>query len=269
MKQIWTYWQWQPAVIIALVLLCLLFARLCHFRRTPQVTPFIVALLLLVLCLCSPVQLLSAQYLFSVHMAVHVVLLLLVGPLLVLSLPKELPPVLARFFSFFCHHPWLAWFSGVGIMWFWHIPAVFNSMMHHASALHLVLHSAETLTLVIAGMIFSYPILAKKEKLHTLTAIVYLFSACVFCSLLGLIITFAPTGVYYHYLSHTDPYRLNSVIQNDWNISRQTDQQAAGLIMWVPCCFIYVSASLYLLKQWFEEKEFRETLSTFTKKSTL
>jgi hypothetical protein len=32
---------------------------------------------------------------------------------------------------------------------------------------------------------------------------------------------------------------------------------------------IYVSASLYLLRQWFAEKEFRDTLSTFTKKSTL
>lgn len=269
MKQIWTYWQWQPAMLIAVLLLCLLFARLWHFRRTKQVTPFGVALLLLVICLFSPIALLSQHYLFSAHMAVHVVLLLLVGPLLVLSMPEQLPTALARFFSFFSHHPWLTWLSGVGIMWLWHIPAVFNAMMHHSSHLHMVLHGVETFSLVVSGMVFSYPILAKRQKLHALTAIVYLFSACVFCSLLGLIITFAPTSAYSHYLSMADTYHLNAVIQNNWNISRQADQQAAGLIMWVPCCMIYVSASLYLLRQWFAEKEFRDTLSTFTKKSTL
>jgi cytochrome c oxidase assembly factor CtaG len=66
-------------------------------------------------------------------------------------------------------------------------------------------------------------------------AVLYLSGACVFCSLLGLLITFAPAGTYRQVTA--------------------ADQQTGGLIMWVPCCFVYLSASMYLLIRWFSLKE--------------
>lgn len=268
MNRIWIYWQSGPLTVVALVLLCLLYLRLWKFYLPKQAAAFAVAMILLVLCLCSPLQLLSAEYLFSVHMAMHVMLLLIIAPLLVLALPEQMPAALSSFFSFLTTRPWLAWFAGVGIMWFWHIPSVFNAMMRHGNGWHNAIHAAEIVSLILSGMIFSYPVIGGKQKLHPLGGIIYLSSACVFCSLLGLMVTFAPAGVYYHYLSANDVYGINAIVQNNWHISQADDQEAAGLIMWVPCCMIYVVACLYLLKGWFEEKDCA-AIKTFTKKSTL
>jgi cytochrome c oxidase assembly factor CtaG len=45
------------------------------------------------------------------------------------------------------------------------------------------------------------------------------------------------------------------MIRNKWKISAAVDQQIAGLIMWVPCCLIYLTASMILLIKWFDENE--------------
>jgi cytochrome c oxidase assembly factor CtaG len=52
-----------------------------------------------------------------------------------------------------------------------------------------------------------------------------------------------------------DDYGLNKIILNDWGLTQSIDQQAAGLIMWVPCCLIYVTGAMYLLVDWFKQKE--------------
>lgn len=61
--------------------------------------------------------------------------------------------------------------------------------------------------------------------------------------------------MYHHFLSMNDAYQLNNIILNQWKINKTTDQQAAGLIMWVPCCLLYVVYALYLLEKWFNEKD--------------
>jgi cytochrome c oxidase assembly factor CtaG len=84
---------------------------------------------------------------------------------------------------------------------------------------------------------------------------VYLFTACLGCSLLGLLISFAPVNTYHHFLSMHDAFGINNIILNNWKLTARIDQQSAGLIMWVPCCLIYVSGAMYLLVQWFHSKE--------------
>jgi len=56
-------------------------------------------------------------------------------------------------------------------------------------------------------------------------------------------------------MAMNDEYGFNNIIKNKWGISSEMDQQIAGLIMWVPCCFIYLTAAMVLLKKWFKEKE--------------
>jgi cytochrome c oxidase assembly factor CtaG len=51
-----------------------------------------------------------------------------------------------------------------------------------------------------------------------------------------------------------DQYGLNKMILKS-GITQSVDQQAAGLIMWVPCCLIYVTGAMYLLLHWFKQKE--------------
>lgn len=252
MKLFWQYWQfdWTSA---ALLLLLLCFGLTTKAVRTAC---FWCAFVVAFICLFSPLHLLSSHYLFSAHMTVHVLLLLVIGPLLVLGLPQQ-GEMLLSFFSFLKQHPLAGWLTGLGAMWFWHVPLVFNAAMGEAHQTHLSLVALlETASLVFAGVLFAAPVLHpdKACRIDALSGVVYLFTACIGCSLLGLLITFAPGGTYHHFLSRHDSEGLNQIILRA-GITQAIDQQAAGLIMWVPCCLLYVTGALYLLVQWFGQKE--------------
>ncbi len=262
MKNIYTYWQMNWAALGAILLMTALYIGFQKFRIKKPFVFFFIALLLLALCFFSPLHVLSEEYLFSAHMTVHVVLLLIIGPLLVLSLQEgsENNKVVTAISKLLHKKPFIGWMVGVGIMWFWHLPFVFNygmMAMHTNSGVSAIVHAAESISLLIAGMLFSWPIISpvKQYRINALSGVVYLFTACIGCSLLGLLITFAPTGLYHHFLSATDTIGLNTVILSQWGINQTMDQQIAGLIMWVPCCLLYVVDALYLLHIWFNEKE--------------
>jgi cytochrome c oxidase assembly factor CtaG len=187
-------------------------------------------------------------YPFSVHMSRHTALLLIAAPLLVLAIPKNhiFQKALMNVSKFSIRLPFFNWIIGVGLMWVWHIPSLYNSMsmrgmapgqemIHGLAIAHIpVLHAC---SMIAGGMLFSWPIISPwpEYRLPPLRSVLYLSCACVFCSLLGLLITFAPRGTFSGITA--------------------ADQQIGGLIMWVPCCFIYLFASMYLLIRWFSGKE--------------
>ncbi len=257
-----TYWQADPIALAALMLLAFTYWYIHRRSSVGPYGPFIAATALLALCFFSPLAVLSGHYLFSAHMVVHVLLLLVAAPLLVVSLSGSALQYnghVIRFSRLLQRRPVLGWAAGVGIMWLWHIPALFNSMMSaghmHDNGFHW-LHALESGSLIVSGMLFGWPLVTpvKQCRIAPLSGVVYLFTACTACSLLGLLITFAPAGLYRHYLSMNDTYGLNTLITAEWGISRLADQQMAGLIMWVPCCLIYVIYALWLLGKWMNEK---------------
>ena len=254
MKQLLTYWSVDlSSFIVFLMTVSIVIITKGFVNKKITAT----VLILLIICLFSPLHVLSAQYLFSAHMTVHVILLLCIGPMLVMILPTNARQF-HQLFHFLKQHPVINWLTGIGVMWFWHVPIVFNtamSTMHHN---HFNFFSIiETLSLIIAGILFSAPIVHpnKEHKIDALSGVAYLFTACIGCSLLGLLITFTPTNTYHHFLYMQDDYGLNKIILNDWGLTQSIDQQAAGLIMWVPCCLIYVTGAMYLLVDWFKQKE--------------
>jgi putative membrane protein len=229
-------------------------------RRARRIKYEALAVLLLVLALCcfSPLAVLSEYYLLSAHMCVHVLLLLVAGPLLLLLLSKgRSAPI-----RYAADQPLAAWLAGVATMWFWHVPPVFNFFMdinaHQGTGAFVLkpLQLIEQLSLVGSGCLFASPFVygsANAGVMSTPKGVLYLFTACVGCSLLGLLITFAPAGIYHHYLAGFDERHLNAMIAGRWGLTRTVDQQIAGLIMWVPCCFVYVAGALFLLIKWFNE----------------
>lgn len=256
MKNIFSYWQFDISSLIILFGVVVIYVGSGAFRQQKTIWPFAIALLLMIVCFFSPLGILSQYYLFSAHMTVHVLLLLIAGPLLLLSFNGNSRPY--SLFHFFARRPLLCWLAGVGIMWFWHIPIVFNQVMHLPELYGLNIASLlENSSLLIAGILFSLPVLSPKkdERILPLSGVLYLFTACIGCSVLGLLITFAHTGLYHHYLAMHDLYNWNNIIAGQWQMTNSIDQQIAGLIMWVPCCLVYVSGSMYLLMKWFNEKE--------------
>jgi putative membrane protein len=255
MRSIFSYWHFDPMIILFLATFCIIYLYAIHFKLKKQSLCFFAGIILIILCVASPLHFIGENYLFSVHMFSHVVILLIAAPLLVAGIPKE--NKFKKYFESFSKKiriPFFYWFTGVGIMWFWHIPYIFNraSSGHRMGLMYL-----QWLSLLISGIIFCWPVINpyREHRIPPLTAVLYLSTACVFCTILGLMITFAPLGTYSHYINISDSYGFVHLIRNQWKISAGIDQQAAGLIMWVPCCFIYLIASMVLLIKWFDSTE--------------
>lgn len=256
------YWHFAPVLMIFIIVLCAGYLYLIRQKPTVKIGYFITAVLLIIISVCSPLHWLGAHYLFSAHMVSHISLFLIVPPLLVLAIPAGVNEnknyFINKITKLIAAAPWLAWMLGIGIMWFWHIPSIFDSAMPaHAAGINGFLHHVQSISLVIVGIIFWWPVFGPLHnyRLPALKGVLYLFTACISCSLLGLLITFSPAGIYSYYGTLSDPNGFTAFIRNDWGITAETDQQMAGLIMWVPGCLIYLSGALYLLKNWFAEKE--------------
>jgi cytochrome c oxidase assembly factor CtaG len=173
-------------------------------------------------------------------------LLLVVPALLLMSLPRW---VSLGSSSWLLGNPVVGWLSGVGAMWLWHARPLCNA----AVASHVVA-GLQTASLLVLGTIFWRQILApcEKERLSAPAAVLYLFSACVACSILGILITFSPVSVCPIYTQlRPDHLRILNLIQSNWGITPDKDQQIGGLLMWVPMCLVYLSALVAQLARWF------------------
>jgi putative membrane protein len=261
MRSIFSYWHFDFSTIVFIVALCILYFYAINFKIKKYSIYFFAAIFLLILCIVSPLHFLGENYLFTAHMLSHVLIILIAAPLIVAAIPAEnkfkrvLLSLSKKRILLIC------WFIGVGTMWLWHIPYIFNHLfsmqgMRNSNSINAWM-IVEIISLLIAGILFCWPIINpyKEYRISPITGVLYLSTACVFCSLLGLLITFAPIGTYLHYENLMDSYGYLSMIRNDWKISPATDQQIAGLIMWVPCCLIYLTASMILLIKWFDEKQ--------------
>lgn len=241
-----TGWTWGGAVLPvgAGALACYL-AKFGLHRRFGY---FAAALGLLLATLMSPLNALADGYLFSAHMLQHIILLLLVPALVLLSLPRTLS-LAPR--TRILDHPLIGWMAGVGTMWFWHAPALCNAAISSRPV-----HALQTVSLLVLGGAFWRQILAPREseRLSPPHAILYLFSACVTCGILGIIITFSPVEVCSIYaVPRTDDLGILHTIRAGWGLTLERDQQIGGLLMWVPMCLIYLSAILAQMARWFAD----------------
>lgn len=237
-------WTWNLGVLISSGVA--LVAYLWAFGMHRRIMYLLAALGVFVLTLSSPLNGLAAGFLFSAHMLQHILLLLIVPALVLMSLPRSvsLGPR-----SWVISNPFVGWISGVGAMWLWHARPLCD-----AAVSSRLVNTAQISSLVLLGAIFWRQILAPREeqRLSPPGAIVYLFSACVACSLLGILITFSPVSVCPIYAQPTaDPLGVLNLVQSNWGITPDKDQQIGGLLMWVPMCLVYLVAIIAQLGRWF------------------
>jgi putative membrane protein len=237
-------WTSNTAVLIAAA--AALIAYLWAFGVNRRILYLLAGVVVFVLTLISPLNALAAGYLFSAHMLQHILLLLIVPALLLMSLPSwvSLGPR-----SWFVANPFIGWAAGVGAMWLWHARPLCNAAV--SSQLVNVLQIA---SLPLLGAIFWRQILAprEEERMSPPVAVLYLFSACVACSILGILITFSPVSVCPIYAQPpADRFGILNLVQSSWSITPDKDQQIGGLLMWVPMCLVYLSAIVAQLARWF------------------
>jgi putative membrane protein len=237
-----TAWRWNSIVLLVVILsgvgYCL------AFGRRGRALPFAGAVVVFLVALISPLSVLANGYVFSAHMVQHILLVLIVPALLLLSLPRSFS--LHSPFTYLTH-PLVGWSAGVGAMWLWHAPALCN-----AATTSRTVSAIQTSSLLLMGTLFWWQVLAprQEERLSPLAGIVYLFTACTACSVLGIILTFAPVSICPVYQQPVDRLGILSTIRGDWGLTSDRDQQIGGLLMWVPMCAVYAAAILAQMARW-------------------
>lgn len=243
MRPLFLQWQFDPFVV--LIAAGLIFGYYMGFRSPRRAYCFWLALFFFMIATCSPLHYLGMHDYLSAHMIAHILLLLICGPLLVISVPRA--KWLRHVSAFWARRSWLTWIVGIGVMWLWHIPGLLNAsmdVMHGWSPLPFV----HAVSLLLAGMVFSWLLFGPfpEYRIHPMGGILYLGTACISCSLMGLLITFAPP----------DTYQMHGgmlMSENPWGLTAKQDLQVSGLIMWVPCCLVYLAGCMMLLFRWLNE----------------
>jgi len=211
---------------------------------------FGLAVALFFVALASPIGVLARGLLFSAHMLQHLLLMLAIPPLALLGLPRERDPraSLRERGAFGYVGPWAA---GVGAMWIWHARALCN-----AAAVSPSVQWLQTASLVAMGLAFWHPILAPRlaERMPPFAAMLYLFAACVGCTILGVVVTLSPVEVCSAYVHPVDALGVLPLVRDGWGLSCHADQEIGGLLMWVPACFVYAAAILATLGRYYREE---------------
>jgi putative membrane protein len=223
-----------------------------------QAAAFASAMVVLAIALISPLDGLGEDYLFSAHMAQHI-LLGDIGPLLVLlslsrvimrpatrrlhGVERRLGP-LASPVAFI-----VLW---LGLVYFWHIPALYGAAIDHAPV-----HALEHVTFFTAGTLVWWPLIQPVPMRHRLTGIgplAYIFSAKVGLAALGIYLTWSTSLAYDHY----------GQVPRIWGLSPIEDQNAGGAMMMVEQSVLLVLVLVVLfarmLRQSEEEERRRERL---------
>jgi putative membrane protein len=223
----WTSWDLHPSVVAGLVLLGALYVNrggLTIARR--HVVSFAGALAVVFLALNGPLHNLSDHYLFSAHMAQHLLLTLVFPPLLLFGCPADVVRPLLR----------PRWVMAVGRVVtrplaaaalftapivIWHVPALYEAALRNHK-LHILQH----LVFLVTAVIMWWPVLSPVPELPRiphLLQMLYLFLLGIPMSVTGALIT----------LSEAVLYPFYAAAPRVGGLSPLEDQQIGGLLMWV------------------------------------
>ncbi len=256
---LWAAWSFDPGVVIPLAISAILYARGARVSRgvsRRQMACFWSGWITLALALVSPLHPLG-EALFSAHMVQHEILMLVSAPLLVVSRPLvatlwALPFAWRRTVGRWTKAPrfeqaWRrltdpvsAWLIHGIALWLWHAPALFQATLTSDWA-----HMAQHLSFLLSALLFWWSLFYSHGWLGYGASVLYVFTTSVHTSILGALMTLAPSLWFPAYAGRTAA----------WGLTPLQDQQIGGLVMWVPAGLVYLGAGLYFFAQWLRESE--------------
>ena len=245
-------WALHPTVLVGVALLGALYGwGIGPWRRRHghppapawRVACFAGGLLVMVISLNGPIHDLSDYYLFSIHMAQHLLLTLVLPPLLIAGLPGWLADGLAqgpraRAVGRFLTHPLVAGVIFTITLTVWHLVPLYDLMMRN----HEV-HVATHLMFMVSAVIMWWPAMNASTVLPALRyplRALYLFLVSIPMQLVAAMITFADDVLYDWY----------AVAPRTWGLSPAEDQQFGGLLMWVPGNMYMLAAIAVVFYLW-------------------
>ncbi len=238
-------WNLQPTVLLgllALVAAYLAWTGPLNRRRpdaadrpvTPgQRTAFLAGVLTLFVALGPPLDDWSDHYLLSAHMLQHLLLTLLAPPLLLLGTPAWLlrsllrRPVLGRI-GYALTRPLVAFLVSNAVFVLWHVPVLYDAALA-AEPVHVLEHALFFGTALLAWWPIVGP-LPEWPRLSLPLQCLYFVAQTIPGGIVGSFITLAEPGLY-------RPYDTAPRI---FGLGLGTDQEIAGLLMWVATSTIYL-----------------------------
>jgi putative membrane protein len=261
---LWSAWNLDPVLLGGLLLTAWAYWRgqTSGPRRpidTWRARCFTGALVALGLALLSPLDALS-NALASAHMVQHLLLLLVAAPLLALSAPSSAilrgsPLALRRASGRWrrrlglthghlgaLRHPAAVWLLSVGVIWFWHAAAPYDATLDNQ-----LLHVLEHASFLVTAVLFWQVVVGVRgaARVSGGLGVLLVFAMAMQSVFLSVLLTFARTPWYSGYATTTA----------SWGLDPLTDQQVAGVIMWIPAGGIYLAAALVLLVTWIRATE--------------
>ncbi len=239
---------WDTRPLVPVMCGLALAGYLIHFRRrlVARAGFFVLATALFFVALASPIGTLARGYLFSAHMLQHLILMLAVPPFVLLSLPRERDAAQPKDWGAIGYGG--SWLAGVGAMWIWHARTLCN-----AAAVSTTVQWLQTGSLIVMGLAFWRPVLAPRisDRVPTFPGVLYLFAACVACTILGIMVTLSPVEVCSANMHPVDALGVMPLLRDGWGLTHQADQELGGLMMWVPACLVYAAAILATLGRYY------------------
>lgn len=250
-------WNFDPAILIGLALqagayLACVGPLRTRFPGAEPVPPvriqtFLLGVLVLFIALCSPIETLGDRYLLSAHMVQHMLMTLIAPPLLLLGTPRWLFRPLLRLplalpLGRLITSPLAAFVSFNLVFALWHVPSYYEATLR-STPIHILEHALFFATATLTW----WPIFSPMDELPRMAdpaQCLYLFLASIPPTILGALITFA--GVLYP--TYARAPRV-------WGLSPETDQQIAGLLMWIPGSLIFLLVLTIVFFRWFNNEE--------------
>ncbi|MCK9520425.1 MAG: cytochrome c oxidase assembly protein [Dehalococcoidia bacterium] len=221
-----------------------------------RVIYFSLGLLALVIAIASPIGAYDTT-LFSAHMWQHMLLMMVAAPLLLLGAPitlvlrvasprvrKEvLLPVLRSLPVRVLAFPVVAWLIFAGTMWTSHFLPIFNAALEN-----VWLHRLEHVWYMSAALLFWWPVVGADPspwRMPHPVRLLYVFLQMPQNSFLALAIYNAGDPLYRHY----------ETLARDWGPSALSDQQLAGITMWVFGDLLFLAALGFVAYGWVKHEE--------------
>jgi putative membrane protein len=253
-------WTFAPLVLLALAgYLAVYIARWRTSRREGgpraasgwRLASWCAGVLVLFVALISPVDRLGEQ-LASMHMVQHLLIADIAAILLTLGLTRWiLRPATRRIHRIeraagpFAS-PWFGVVAYVGVMWLWHVPALYDAALDNGGV-----HVLEHLSFAAAGLLYWWHLLSpirSRLRLGGMGPVAYMASTKLLVGMLGILLAFAPELLY-------DSYDQAGT---RWGLTPHDDQQVAGLIMALEQSIVMGIALAWLFVRMLAESEEEE-----------
>ena len=239
--------EWHPEVLAGLAGLGGLYVWRARAQRSPlplgRALAFATGLVVIAGALNGPLHDLADRYLFSAHMAQHLLLILVVPPLLLAGLaPGMLAPLLRH--EAFAHalaavsRPPVAFLLYNVALVAWHLPVAYGVALEH-HPLHIVQH----LTFMATAVLAWWPVLSPEPQLRRApypAQVLYLFLLGLPMTAVAAMITMADHALYAFYAEAPRIVALSAV----------EDQRLGGLLMWVPASLAPLAAFTTVFFRW-------------------